>query len=92
MVASISRNHDGVARLEDKLVYPSPSRFSNARRYPGRIILLRAPAIRDTFADQRQRYHRGLRREATTRETGEEEDVGRTLKKLPKNGRGENRS
>lgn len=33
MVASISRNHDGVARLEDKLVYPSPSRFSNARRY-----------------------------------------------------------
>lgn len=31
---------------------------------PGRIILLRAPAIRDTFADQRQRYHRGLRRGA----------------------------
>lgn len=27
MVASISRNHDGVARFEDKLVYPSPSRF-----------------------------------------------------------------
>lgn len=34
MVASISRNHDGVARLEDKLVYPSPSRFpANPRRY-----------------------------------------------------------
>lgn len=84
MVASISRNHDGVARLEDKLVYPPPSRFpANIADIPGRIILLRARAIRDTFADQRLRYHRGLRQEATTRKG---KDVGRTLKKPPKNG------
>lgn len=91
MVASISRNHDGVARLEDKLIL-LPLASPTLADIPGRIILLRAPAIRDTFADQRQRYHRGLRREATTRETGEGKDVGRTLKKLPKNRRGENRS